>query len=329
MKSGRAALLIILALGVLVAPVAAKAQQTGKIWRICFLSPYSTEYDKSWRAAFQQGLRDLGYVPGKNVVIDQRHADGRLERLPELARGLVALKPDVCVVHGFPQAIRAVSEASSTIPIVMVANPDPVGGGFAASLARPGGNVTGVSDAHSDLVGKRLALLKEVVPSAARIGVLINPENPAQQSQFKAMRTDASPLRLTVFPVEVRGPDDFTRAFTTIERERLDALTVLGGAAGIHGKELAALALKNRTPTIVTVKEAAAAGFLMSYGANFLDLYSRAATYVDKILKGAKPSDLPIEQPTKFDLAINLKTAKALGITIPRSLLLRADQVIE
>jgi len=315
-------------LGIMAAPLAAEAQEAGKTWRIGFLSPYSADFDKTWRAALWHGLRDLGYVEGKSIIIEQRHADGTIERLPQLAQELVRLKIDIFVAHGHP-AVSAARKASSTAPIVMCPAADPVGVGLVASLARPGGNITGVSDLHSGLVTKRLDLLKEVVPSASRVAVLLDPASPTQVDQFKSLQAAAPALRLTLLPVEIKGPDDIDPGFAAIRRERVEAVNILGGAATIHLKRVAELAIKSRMATISTTRRAAEDGFLMAYGADFSDLYRRAATYVDKILKGAKPAELPIEQPTKFELVINLKTAKALRLTIPPSVLGRADHVIE
>jgi len=320
--------LILLALSLAIAPLAAEGQQPEKIWRIGFLSPYSTEYDKSWRAALQQGLRDLGYVEGKNVVIEQRHAEGRFERFPELAAELVRLKLDVFLAHGVA-AVDAARKASSTVPIIMVPVADPLGSGLVASLARPGGQVTGLSDLHSEINAKRLELLKGMVPSLSRVAVLLNPAARVHTAQWKDLQAAAPALQLTVVPVELKGPEDVDRLFTTIRKERAGALNLLGGAATIHTRRVADLAVKNRIPTISTTRNLAEQGLLMSYGADFKDLYRRAATFVDKIFKGAKPADLPVEQPTKFELVINLKTAKALGLTILQTLLLQADQVIE
>src|SRR5262245_49808778 len=323
-------LVVLLAVSVILAPLTTEGQEAAKVWRLGFLSPYSPDYDATWRAGFRNGLRDLGYVEGKNIVIEERHARGRLERYPALAEELVRLQIDVFVVHGGePSQIDAARKASRTIPIVFVANPDPVGLGLVTSLARPGGQVTGLADQHGDLVGKRLELLKEAVPSISRIAVLHN----ATDTSLRGLRdtqSAASLLGLTVVPVEIRsgpGPADIDRAFTTIRRERAEALNVLFGAAGVHPRHVGDLAVKRRLLTLGTTRISAESGYLMSYGADFPDLYRRAATYVDKILKGAKPADLPIEQPTKFELVINLKTAKALGLTIPQSLLVRADEI--
>ena len=317
----------------LAAPLAAEAQEAGKTWRIGFLSPYSADYVRSWRVALQHGLRDLGYVEGRNLVLEERHVEGRLERYPELAAELVRLRTDVFVLHGAsPEMVRAAEQASrNAIPIIFVANPDPVGLGLVTSLARPGGRLTGLSDFHSDLVAKRLELLKETVPSISRVAVLYNTAA-VSLNALKDTQAAASRLRLTVIPVEIRRgpePNDIDGVFTKIRSERADALNVLFGATNVHVSRAADLAIKNRIPTIATGRRSTESGFLMSYGANFPDLYRRAAVYVDKIFKGAKPADLPVEQPTKFELVINLKTAKALGLTIPPSLLQRADEVIQ
>ena len=218
----------------LVAAFPSEAQEAGKTWRIGFLSPYSPDYDKTWLVAFQHGLRDLGYVEGRNIVIEQRHAEGRFERFPELAAELVRLKLDVFVVHGSVAAINAVRKASNTIPIVMAAAADPVGSGLVASLARPGGQVTGLSDLHSGINAKRLELLKELVPSTSRVAILLNPAAPIHASQWKDLQAAAPALRLTVVPVAMTGIEDVERVFTTIRRERAEALNVLGGAATIH-----------------------------------------------------------------------------------------------
>ena len=234
-------------------------------------------------------------------------------------------------MHGTPRGIRAAEEASSATPIVFIANPDPVGLGLIASLARPGGNITGLSDSHTELAPKRVELLKEAVPSLSRIAILYK-KTPMSLRALRDSQAAASALRLNVMPVEIREgpePDDIDRVFTTIKRERAEALNVLFGAANIHLSRAADLAIKNRVPTIGTSRISTEAGYLPSYGADFPGLYRRTAAYIDKLLKGAKPADLPVEQPTKFELVINLKTAKSLGLTIPQSLIQRADKVIQ
>lgn len=317
---------------VLVGPLAVEAQQTAKVRRIGYLSLATAEVDKSWVAAFRQGLRELGYVEGQTIVIEQRHAAGRPERLSGLVAELVRLKVDVFVVYGGVRAVQAVKQATRTIPIVLAVSADPVGQGLVASLARPGGQVTGLSDYHGSLVPKRLELLKDVVPSASRVAVLLNPGNPGALLQLKDIRAAAPAVSVTVVSVEVKGsePDDFDRAFTVISRERPDALLLVPDATFVdRQRHIAELAVRHRLPAIGTLRQYAESGFLLSYGANFSDLWRRAATYVDKILKGASPAQIPIEQASQFELVINLKIAKALGLTIPPALLLRADHVIE
>ncbi len=323
----RAVTVVVLAL--LAAPLAAEAQPARKVPRIGYLAAGSVEIEKSWLAAFQQGLRDLGYVEGETIVIEQRYAAGRFERLPELAAELVRLKVDVLLVGG-EAATLAAKKATSAIPIVIVTVADPVGIGLVASLAHPGGNVTGLSDLHADLVPKRLQLLKEVVPSASRVAVLLNPANPSHPLQLKGLQAGAAALGVTLFSLEVKGSEDIDRAFATMRKERPGGLFVLGDRViGTHRRRIGKLAIKSRLPATATNRGWVEAGFLMSYGTIFPDQYRRAATYVVKILKGAKPADLPVEQPTRFELVINGKTAKALGLTIPPSVLLRADQVVE
>ena len=329
MRRKRVVVAVTLALAILSVRFFSEAQQPKKVPRIGYLSYGSVESEKSWLAAFQQGLQELGYLEGQNIVIEQRHAAGRSERLPELLAELVRLKVDVLVVAGDP-AIHAAKKATSTIPIVMVTSPDPVGTGLVASLAHPGGNVTGLSDFHAGVVTKRLELLKDVVPSASRVAVLLNPVNPTHPLQLKDLQAVAPPLRVTLLSLEVKGPDDIDRAFATIGRERPGALLVLGDRLfATHQRRIVELAVKSRLPAIYTQRGWVDAGGLMSYGTNFDDQYRRAATYVDKILKGTKPADLPVEQPTKFELVINLKTAKNLGLTIPPEVLMRADKVIK
>ncbi len=317
-----------LTLGTLGLPLAAGAQQAGKVPRIGFLffgSPGpSRELD-----AFRQGLRELGYTEGQNIVIEVRFANGRVERLPELATELARLNPDVLVTPGTPASLVA-KQATSTIPVVFAGVADAVGAGLVANLARPGGNITGLTGISAELGGKRLELLKEVTPRASRVAVLYNPADRSNVLVLKEMQKSAPALRLTLQPLEVRGPGEFVGAFVAMTRERAHALF---GAAGVltteHRKALVDLAAKRRIPAMWGERQFVEAGGLMSYAVNFYDQVRRAATYVDKILKGAKPADLPVEQPTKFELVINLKTAKALGLTIPPSLLQRVDQVIQ
>ncbi len=324
---------LVTAFVILAAAIPATAQQPEKVYRIGFLTNGSAEFFKPRLAAFRDGLRDLGYVEGRNIVIEARYAEGRRDRLPEMAAELVGLDVDIIVTHGGRVAQTADREARAvgrTIPLVFAVDADPLGNGTVASLARPGGNITGLSDSHSELVAKRLELLKEAVPSAARIAVFWSPNARHTRSQLKALQVVAPALGVTLLPLKVRYADDVRRALATIRRERPGALNVLGySQIGAHRGQIVAFALENRLPTIFTSGRWPVAGGLMSYGVNFLDMYRRSASFVDKILKGAKPADLPVEQPTRFYLTVNLKTAKALGITVPRSILLRATEVIE
>jgi putative ABC transport system substrate-binding protein len=324
--------------GAFAMPLAAKAQQAGKVYRIGYLSPSSpsdperlaSPFGERGFAAFRQGLRELGYVEGQNIAIENRWAEGRFERLPDLAAELVGLKVDV-IVSVVTQASLAAKHATRTIPIVMVAAGDPLGSGLVASLARPGGNVTGPSSMYSDLVGKQLEVLKEIVPKLSRVAVLWNPANAAWQAQMlKATGIAAKALGLQVQLLEARGPDELEGAFAAMTRERASALLIaIDVILTRHARQIADLAAKRHLPAMYGSSEHVEAGGLISYGPNIPDVFRRAATYVDKILKGANAGELPIEQPTKFDFVINMKTAKALGLTIPRSLLLRADQIIE
>ena len=319
----RPSLAVALALGLLAAPLAAEAQQAAKVARIGYLAT-NLAASPHLREAFRQGLRDLGYVEGRNVVIEYRDAEGKLERLPALAAELVALKVDVIVAAGTPAALAA-KQATRTLPIVFAAAADPVTSGLVTSLARPGGNVTGLSSLAPELVGKRLELLKQAVPGVSRVAVLWQPGALGERTEkdmLKGAEVAARALGVRLQFVEARGPADFDRAFSDMTRARAGALTVLPSTMFFsERRRLVDLAAKNRLPAVYPLREFVDAGGLMSYGPNLADLFRRAATYVDKILKGAKPADLPVEQPTKFELVINLKTAKALGLTIPPSLL--------
>jgi putative tryptophan/tyrosine transport system substrate-binding protein len=315
----------------LAAPFAAEAQQAGKVARIGFLSPYSASADPSRRhEAFRQGLRELGYIEGRNIVIEYRFAEGRFDRLADFAAELVQRKVDV-IVAVVTQASLAAKKATTTIPIVMIGVGDPLGSGLVTNLARPGANITGTSSTTSDVVGKSLELLKDAIPKVSRVAVLWNPANPAFQTlQLKESEVSARTLAVQLQLLEARGPQELDRAFAAMTSTRADALLVTPDPVfAIHQMRIIDLAAKSRLPTMFGQREFVDAGGLMSYGTNFRETYSRAATYVDKILKGAAPADLPVEQPTRFELVINLKTAKALGLTIPPSLLARADQVIE
>jgi putative ABC transport system substrate-binding protein len=317
--------------GLLAAPLAAEAQQAAKVPRIGYLAGYLAA-TPHLPEAFGQGLRDLGYVEGRNLVIETRDAEGKLERLPALAAELVALKVDVIVAGGTPQALAA-KQATRTIPIVFASSPDPVESGLITSLARPGGNVTGLSFLAPELVGKRLEHLKQAVPGVSRVAVLWQPGGLGERTEkdmLKGAEVAARALGVRPQYVETRGPEDFDRAFSDMTRARAGALTVLGSVMFFgERRRLVDLAAKNRLPAVYPSREYVDAGGLMAYGSNLADLFRRAATYVDKILKGAKPGDLPVEQPTKFEFVINLKTAKALGLTIPPSLLGRADEIIQ
>jgi putative ABC transport system substrate-binding protein len=317
-----------LTLGTLGLPVAAEAQQGGNVPRIGFLF-YGSPGPSPELDAFRQGLRELGCIEGQNIAIEVRFASGRVERLPELAAELVRLKLDVIVTPGTPASVAA-KQATSTIPIVFAGVADAVGAGLVANFARPGGNITGLTGISAELGGKRLELLKEVAPKASRVAVLYNPADRSNVLVLKELQESAPALRLTLQPLGVRGPGEFEGAFVAMSRKRAHALF---GAAGIltteHRKAIVDLAAKSRIPAMWGERQFVVAGGLMSYAVNFYDQVRRAATYVDKILKGAKPADLPVEQPTKFELVINLKTAKALGLTIPQSLLQRADEVIQ
>ncbi len=301
----------------------------GKSPRIGLLSPYSPSDAARWHQAFRQGLGDLGWVEGKNISIEYRYAEGRSDRFPDLAADLVRLKVDVIVASAGTDALAA-QKATRAIPIVVAFAADPVASGLVESLARPGGNVTGLSQMGTELVGKRLELLKETIPKLSRVAVLWNPQNPVSTLTWKELQLPARQLGLQLHSLEVRSPNDFDQALEDATRARAGALIILGDAVFTTNlKRIAGLAAKSRLPSIFQFTEFADAGGLVAYGPDRADLFRRAATYVDKILKGAKPGDLPIEQPTKFELVVNLKTAKALGITIPQSVRFRADRVIE
>ena len=320
-----AKLSLVVAVSILAAPLAADAQPAGKVHRIGFLGGGSGTVE-----AFRQGLRELGWVEGQNIVIGYRFAEGRFDRLPDLAVELVRLKVDVIAAGGTPAAVAA-KNATGTIPIVMLNAGDPGGLGLVASLARPGGNVTGLSfSVGLETVGKGLALLKGTVPEARRVAVLSNPANPAHALAIRDLKVAARALGVQLQLLEARGPNEFDGAFAAMAKERVETLLVVPDTAFIlHRARLADLAAKHRLPSMHGLRENVDAGGLMSYGPSGVAALRRAALFVDRILKGAKPADLPVEQPTKFELVINLKTAKALGLTIPPLLLLRADQVIE
>ncbi len=321
----RPGLVLALAIGALLAPLAADGQQAGKVARIGFLRP--GQPPRTHVEAFQQGLQERGYVDGQNVVIEYRFAERSYDQLPRVAEELARLNVDVILATGAPTALAA-RKATTTVPIVFVAAYDPVEMGLVPSLARPGGNVTGLSLLSADLGGKRLELLKELVPKLRRVAVLWQPANPTNAVQLKGAEAAARVLGVQLQPLPVQGPNDFESAFAAA-RGAGGLLQVDGPLFLTHRTRLAELAARSRLPGIYSFREYVDAGGLMSYGADLRDLYRRAATYVDKILKGAKPGDLPVEQPTKFEVVINLKTAKALGLRIPQSLLLRAEEVIQ
>jgi putative ABC transport system substrate-binding protein len=311
------------------APLAAEAQQPSKVPRIGFLATHSPAETANHREAFRQGLRDLGYVEGRNIAIEYRWAEGRVERFPDFAVELVGLKVDVIVATSSPLALAA-KNATRTIPIVFATAADPVGSGLVAGIAHPGGNVTGLSLLAPEIVARQLQLLKEAVPKVSRVAVLSNPANPYTALLVKETEAAARSLGVRVQLLGVRGADAFDSAFSAITKERPGALFVLFDPLFVgHRTRIAEFANKNRLPTMYPHREYAETGGLMAYGPDLRDNFRRAATYVDKILKGAKPADLPVEQPTKFELVINLKAAKALGLTIPPSLLQRADEVIQ
>jgi putative ABC transport system substrate-binding protein len=318
-----------LCLSALAAPLTSFAQQKGKVWRIGFLGAASASGLAGRVEALRAGLRDLGYVEGKSIVIEYRWAEDKYDRLPELAADLVRLKVDVIVTHG-NSGIIAAKNATSTLPIVMAASADPVAMGLVASLARPGGNVTGMSGIAPETIAKRLELLVDAFPRTKQVAVLFHPDNPGYiRLVVPAMEVAAKSLKLELQQFAVRGPGDLDNAFAAMAKIRVDAVVSTDDAVlAAHFGAIAKLAAKMRLPSI-GLSEFAEAGGLMAYGADRLELFRRAAYFVDRILKGAKPADLPVEQATRFETVVNLKTAKALGIKIPQSFLLRTDRVIE
>jgi len=324
----RKTVVALLALGA--APLVSLAQQQDKVWRVGFLTQRRrpNSIDSDFIGAFPRGMRELGYVEGRNLVIEWRF-DDRSERLPELAAELVGLKLDV-IVSGSSQAISALQKATTTIPIVMATSGDPIGSGFVKSLARPGGNITGFSNLSSDIGTKQLELLRGMAPRLSHVAVLVNPVNPALSSFLKNVQSAALGSRVKVTSVEVRSAQEIEDAFPMMTQAKVDAVIVATDALLIqHYRKVAELAAMNRLPSSSTIREYAEAGGLISYGPNLAEQFRRAAAYVDKIFKGAKPGDLPVEQITTFELFINGRTAKTLGLGIPQSLLLRADRVFE
>jgi putative ABC transport system substrate-binding protein len=313
----------------LLTTVSLEAQQPMKILRIGYLSPTFSSTNSARIEAFRQGLRELGYVEGKNIVIEYRHADGKLDRLAALATELVRLKVDV-IVTSSPTPTRAAKEATVTIPIVFAQDSDPVANGFVASLARPGGNITGLSTLAPELSGKRLELLKEVVPKLSGVAVFGTSTSPSTAPTLKETELAAGAFKVQLQYLDILDPKDIETACRAASKGRVDAVLVLAGPVVFSQRtQITGLAVKSRLPAIYPQTEFTEAGGLMYYGANTPDMYRRAATYVDKILKGAKPGDLPVEQPTKFELIINLKAAKQIGLTIPPNVLARADKVIK
>lgn len=329
MKWGRAALLILLTLGVLLVPLVADAQQPANTPRIGFLAAVSLIALSDRVEAFRQGLRVLGYVEGQTITIEYRSAEGKYDRLPALAAELVRKQVDVIVTAG-PPAPDAALKTTRTIPIVVAVGADSLVAGGIASYARPGGNVTGLTSSARDLTGKQLALLREVVPRLSRVAVLRDPAHPGHAPAVQHAREAARALGLQLVVIDVQSPAALDGAFRRMAAEGVEGALVLRGGLFVRLREaLTGRAVQAAVPTMFGHPEDAEAGGLISYGTDAVDLYRRAATYVDRILRGAKPADLPVEQPTKFELVINLKTAKTLGLTIPPSLLLRADEVIE
>ena len=326
----RESVLALLAFGVAVGPLAAQAQQAGKVYRIGHLSAPTRASVEPGLQAFIRALRELGWVEGKNLIIEYRWAEGAIERLPDLAAELVRLKVDLIVAPAGSAALAA-KNATGSIPIVMIFPSDPVEMGLIASLRRPGGNITGTTFTPGpEIFGKQLQILKEAIPRMSRLAILSNPADPSFALQMREVEAAARSLRILVQHVEARGPEEFDSAFAAMARERADALLVNGTSTFLaHRAQLAELAVKGHLPTMYSFREIVEAGGLMAYAVSMRDFVARAAWYVDKILKGAKPADLPVEQPTKFSLVINLKTARALGLTIPQSVLAGAEEIIQ
>jgi putative ABC transport system substrate-binding protein len=325
----KAAVPILVAVILLTVAVVTEAQQPTKVPRIGFLIATSRSVSSARIEAFRQGLRELGYVEGKNIVIEWRSAEGKSERVPALAAELVRLNVDVILTAG-PVDTRAAKEATVTIPIVMAWDNDPVGSGFVASLSRPGRNITGLSTLAPEISGKQLELLKEIIPKLSRVAVLGSSAEPGNAQSLKEVELAAGAFGMQLQYLDVLSSKDIETAFRAAGKERVDAVVVLSSpVTASYRKEIADLAVKTRLPAIYYRSDFVEAGGLMSYGTSFTDLYRRAATYVDKILKGAKPAELPVEQPIKFEFIINLKAAKQIGLTIPPNVLARADKVIK
>ncbi|HEV8308010.1 MAG TPA: ABC transporter substrate-binding protein [Methylomirabilota bacterium] len=331
MKFRTLGFIVTLALGSISAPLPAEAQAPAKVLRIGTLAPGARPAGPDWRRrwAVVEGLRELGWVEGQNIVIEDRWADAKPDRLPALAAELVRLKVDVILTRSWPAAVAA-KQATTTIPIVIITAGDPVATGLVASLARPGGNITGLADLATELSAKRLDLLKETVPKLSRVAVLWNSADGGMTLRFKSIQAAAPTLGVTVRPLGVQEPADFEQAFAAMTQERPEALFVVSDVLTVSNrKRIFEFAAHNRLPSMYEGRQFVADGGLISYGPSFPDLERRGAAFVDKILKGAKPADLPVEQPTRVELVVNLKTAKALGLTIPQSILIRADEVIQ
>jgi len=330
--NNRRKLAIALGASALVGPFTSFAQQQRKVWRIGFLGSTTALNFATLVEALRAGLREFGYVDGKNIIIEYRWADGKYDRLPKLAAELIDLKVDVLVTHGTP-GTRAAKQASTTVPIVMATSGDAVAAGLIASLARPGGNVTGITFSSPELNAKRLELLKEIIPRISRVGVLLNPKNPMFDASsgpaVLAMKATANAMKITLQIFAAQGIDEFDSVISAMANARVDAMEIVeDGLFLASPKGIADLATKQKIPS-AGFKEFAEAGGLIGYGVNNIDMFRRVANFVDKIIKGTKPSEIPVEQPTKFEFVLNMKTAKALDITIPNSILVRADKVLE
>jgi len=322
-------LVVAFTLSVLLTPPATEAQQRDHLPRVGYLGTSSALLEPELVKAFREGLRDLGYVEGRNILIEYRWAEGNYQRYPDLVADLVNLKVDLILTTGTPGALAA-KRATQTIPIVMAVAGDAVGAGLVSSLARPGGNVTGLTAINPDLEGKRLGMLREVFPKLTTLAVLLNPANPYTAVSWEQTKVSAKALGIKLQPLELRDPEEFKDAFAKLARQRPDGITMVSDRFLLaHRTQIVDFVAKTRLPAMYPYGDFVVAGGLMSYSPSYEDLFRRAATYVDKILKGAKPADLPVEQPTKFELVINLKAAKTLGLTVPASVLARADQVIE
>ena len=325
----RRKLIVAFAATALAAPLASFAQQVKKSALVGWLRFGDRLSSEAYIAAFKQGLKELGYIEGKNLTLQLRFADGKAERLAALAEELVRLKVDVIIAGDTPSTLAA-QRATSVIPIVIGTSTDPVGSGLVASLAHPGGNTTGLSNMSGDISPKRLEMLVTLVPKLSRVAVLVNSSNPATSAELKSLEEANKRVGLKLLALEAGTPEQIERAFAALVKQRAEGLVITSdGLLNQQRNQISELALKNRIPSLCAIRAGADAGLLMSYGPDNADLYRRAATYVDKILKGTKPGDLPVERPTKFELIVNMKTAKSLGITIPQSILVRADRVIE